>query len=455
MQEESAGLQQFAGVGTVLAGKYQLDRIVGTGGMGVVVGARHLSLNTQVAIKFLLPRDIHREKLIARFQREARAASRIASPRVVRVLDIDLRDDGVPYIVMEFLEGETLQSLLERSVPLGLAESVDYMLEVAEALAAAHAAGIVHRDLKPANLFLTQGTEHERTIKILDFGIAKLFESDETDPISGITASGAFIGSPPYMSPEQLAHPANVDARTDIWSLGIVLYECLTGATPFAASGVGPTCARILDAQPAPLRSLRPELPEVLDRILSRCLAKQKEARFASVHELARALAPLGTERADRSLRVIERTQERSSTPGRELGSSKPPIGTSTHTLPDAETALAESTTVRPPKAPNLRTRRFAVIGVLVVAVAASLLARALQESASTAVPTPSHAATSFAAAALLTASTIPEPEPRPPEPPLASPSVSAARTATPAKRSRPVATPANADDESVYLERE
>jgi serine/threonine protein kinase len=296
-------LCDLVAIGSVLAGKYRIERIVGTGGMGVVALARHLRLEGPVAVKFMLPRRGDSERTPARFLKEARTASRITSPHVARVFDVDLRDDGVPFIVMEYLEGETLASALRKSGPLAVEEMVDDVLAVCEALTEAHSLGIVHRDLKPANLFRARASGRSaHVLKVLDFGISKTFE--ESDQAVS-TTGGAFIGSPPYMSPEQLTFPAEVDARTDIWSLGVVLYECLTGRSPFLTPSIAATCSRILHERPAPPSTLRPDLPAGLDACVLKCLEKTVEARFSTIRELARALAPFGGPAAARSLASI------------------------------------------------------------------------------------------------------------------------------------------------------
>jgi serine/threonine-protein kinase len=302
----SAKLDQFAGVGSVLAGKYRLERVVGAGGMGVVAVARHLRLGSRVAVKLMLPRPDDSERSVARFVREARTASRLTSAHVARVFDVDLREDGVPYIVMEFLDGETLGAALRRAPRLDVTEIVDDLLAACEALAEAHSLGVVHRDLKPGNLFRSRsGGRKAHVLKVLDFGISKTFESGPEE-VASVTTGRSFVGSPPYMSPEQITSPGSVDARTDIWSLGVVFYECLTGTSPFAATTVGATCARILHEEPRPPSELRTELTLELDATALRCLSKAPEGRYQTVLELARALAPFGSEATQRSLSSLE-----------------------------------------------------------------------------------------------------------------------------------------------------
>ncbi len=303
-------LDSLTGVGTVLSGKYRVERVVGSGGMGAVAVARHLRLGSRVAVKFMLPRPDDSERSVARFLREARTASRITSSHVARVFDVDLREDGVPYIVMEYLEGETLASTLRRESALPVEGSVDDVLAACEALTEAHALGIVHRDLKPGNLFRARlaGRPHH-LLKVLDFGISKTFDSQPEEAASVTTGKG-FIGSPPYMSPEQITAPGQVDSRTDVWSLGVVLYECLTGISPFSAPTVGATCARILHEAPRPPSELRPGLPAALDRCVLRALARLAGERHQTVLELARELAPFGTDASSRTLSSIESLRE-------------------------------------------------------------------------------------------------------------------------------------------------
>jgi eukaryotic-like serine/threonine-protein kinase len=302
----NAKLDKFTGIGAVLAGKYRMERVVGTGGMGVVAVARHLRLGSRVAVKFMLPRPGDSERSVARFLKEARTASRITNPHVARVFDVDLRDDGFPYIVMEYLQGDTLAAAIRRDSALDVPGSVDDLLAACEALAEAHALGIVHRDLKPGNLFRARvAGSNAYVLKVLDFGISKTFETDPED-VGSITTGTSFLGSPPYMSPEQITSPGSVDSRTDIWSLGVVLYECLTGTSPFAATTVGATCARILHEDPLPPSKLRSEVPSALDDWVLRCFSKDPGGRYQTILELARALAPFGSGASGRSLSSLE-----------------------------------------------------------------------------------------------------------------------------------------------------
>ncbi|HSU42394.1 MAG TPA: protein kinase, partial [Polyangiaceae bacterium] len=333
-----AGGRGLTSAGELVAGKYVVERVLGSGGMGVVVAAVHRQLGTPVAIKFLFPRGAEREREIARSLNEARAAASITSPHVVRVFDVDVRADGVPFIVMELLAGETLAERLKTG-PLGFAQAVDYVVEAAEALGAAHARGVVHRDLKPGNLFLANGGEHDESVKVLDFGIAKSLELGA--PASAGTTGETFVGSPPYMSPEQLTEPNSVDARTDIWSLGAVLYECLTGGSPFTAQGVGEVCARVLQHNPAPIAGSRADVPPGLEAVVQRCLAKPRAQRHASMLELARALEPFGTDRARQALRMLELAAgRRSDQPASRLDPLAADVGP-TAPLVSTETALA------------------------------------------------------------------------------------------------------------------
>jgi serine/threonine-protein kinase len=275
-------------VGQTLAGKYRVEKVLGKGGMGVVVGARHLGLDEPVAVKILRPAMMEVDGMVARFLREARAASKIKSEHVVRVTDVDTLEDGVPYMVMEILTGVDFSQLRKQRGTYGVAEAVGYLLEACEAIAEAHAFGIVHRDLKPGNLFLHQRPDGKRVVKVLDFGISKLEAPGEQDT----TKTGQMMGSPKYMAPEQMNSMHDADARSDVWSLGAILFEFLCARPPFVAESTPRICALVLNADPPLPSSLRPDVPEGLERVVLRCLEKDPARRFADVKALAAALAP-------------------------------------------------------------------------------------------------------------------------------------------------------------------
>jgi tRNA A-37 threonylcarbamoyl transferase component Bud32 len=276
--------------GEVLAGKYRIDRVLGVGGMGVVVAATHLQLDQRVALKFMLPEALQVPLLLERFAREARAAVRLKSDHVARVLDVGTLESGSPYMVMEYLEGHDLGSMIETRGALPVETAVDFVLQACDAVAEAHSVGIVHRDLKPRNLFVTQRNDGRALVKVLDFGIAKHTASSGVD--LSLTKTTDVIGSPNYMSPEQLRASKSTDERSDIWALGVILYELLTGGLPFNAESVTQLIAMVLSDDPRPIREVRTDVPADLERVIERCLRKDPAARFASVAELAAALEP-------------------------------------------------------------------------------------------------------------------------------------------------------------------
>jgi eukaryotic-like serine/threonine-protein kinase len=273
--------------------KYEVETMIGEGAMGIVFVARHLKLDERVAIKVLRPELIEGSPtLVQRFLREARAAISIQSAHVVRVMDVGTLPTGAPYMAMEYLEGSDLQSLLQKQGALPIADAANYVIQACDALAEAHARGIVHRDLKPANLFLTKRFDGAPWIKVLDFGISKAVPRDNVDPEVSLTQTAAILGSPAYMSPEQVRNAKTVDGRADVWSLGVILYKLLTAESPFEGGTFSSLCAAIVADDPPPLRDKRPEIPAALEAIVLRCLAKKPEARFATVEELAKALGP-------------------------------------------------------------------------------------------------------------------------------------------------------------------
>ncbi|HMJ55010.1 MAG TPA: protein kinase [Polyangiaceae bacterium] len=294
--------------GDLLAGKYRVDRILGVGGMGVVVAAHHLRLDDLVAIKLLLPEALADADSVRRFEREARAAVKIKSEHVARIIDVGTLDSGAPFIVMEYLAGEDLADRIVRTGPLSVEDAIELIVQSCEAIAEAHALGIVHRDLKPANLFCVQGADGRTSVKVLDFGISKLTHTGTASSGLGMTKTRAVMGSPYYMSPEQMESPRAVDARTDIWSLGVVLYQVLTGDVPFNGETLPQVCVNVA-TRPAPsLRKSRPDVPSGLEAIVLRCLEKEPSKRFPTIAALATALARFGPRRTQASLDRITRT---------------------------------------------------------------------------------------------------------------------------------------------------
>ncbi len=291
--------------GQILGGKYRVDRVLGAGGMGMVVAATHLQLEERVAIKFLLPEALQNAEAVARFGREARAAVKIRGEHVARVIDVGSFENGAPYMVMEHLDGRDLSALLKERGTFQPWDAVDAVLQACEALAEAHALGIVHRDLKPANLFMTRRPDGTPSVKVLDFGISKVTNASASD--NAMTKTSAIMGSPLYMSPEQMTASRDVDARTDVWAIGVVLYELLTGRAPFRAETLPEICGLILTAAPAAIRNFSPSTPDALQVAVLRCLEKDRTRRFQSVSELAQALAPFGSRATSRSVERISR----------------------------------------------------------------------------------------------------------------------------------------------------
>jgi serine/threonine protein kinase len=308
--------QSFRAVqpGDILAGKYSVERVLGTGGMGVVVLATHMHLEQRVAIKFLLPEANHSLETIRRFLQEAKAAARLRGEHVVRVHDTGTLENGAPYIVMEYLEGQDLSTLVETQGPLPIRDAVDYVLQACEAIAEAHAAGIIHRDLKPANLFLNRAPDGTRSIKVLDFGISKIAPKPGSLAASAMTKTRALMGSPLYMSPEQMRSTRTVTPKADVWALGIILYELLAGGPPFAADTMPEICARVLAEPLPPVRSARPEVAPALEALLLRCTEKEPAARL-DVAAMAAALAPFGSARGALSAERVARVARGGSVP--------------------------------------------------------------------------------------------------------------------------------------------
>jgi len=303
--------------GMMLAGKYRVERTIGEGGMGVVLAATNEALRQRVAIKLLRSGALANAKALGRFEREARAAASLRSEHVARVLDVGKLEDGRPYMVMEYLEGKDLGDVIEHDGELPVGDAVDYVLQACEAIAEAHAAGIIHRDLKPKNLFLALTVDGRPLVKVLDFGISKI--EDEAEDMS-LTRTTEVIGSPSYMSPEQLRASKQVDLRTDIWALGVIMYELLTKKLPFEATTVTDLVAVVLTEPLPDLRVVRPDVPPELAAAVGRCLEKKRDDRFASVSDLVRAIAPFS--RTDTDDTAVDRVARVAAGSGRTLPAS-------------------------------------------------------------------------------------------------------------------------------------
>lgn len=276
--------------GDVLAGKYEIVSVIGHGGMGIVYEAQHQRLGQRVAVKVLQAEVSFVREAVQRFEREARAAAKLTSPFVARVRDVDNLSDGRPFMVMEYLEGNDLDEELGRRGQLEVQEAVDYVLQTCMGMIEAHHLGIVHRDLKPHNLFLTQ-RDGKPCVKVLDFGVSKLIEDSAKD----VTVTATSLGTPQYMSPEQIRSAKHVDRRSDIWQLGIILYELLTGQTPFQGDSPTAVVAAITADAPVPLQRVRPELPAQLCAIVMKTIEKSPDRRFQTVRAMGDLLAPFGS----------------------------------------------------------------------------------------------------------------------------------------------------------------
>ncbi len=295
-------------VGDVVGGRFRIDRLLGSGSMGFVVAAWHLELDQPVALKLLNADVFEQGEAAARFRREVRAAARIKSEHVCRVIDVGSLESGEPYMVMELLEGNNLEEELQRRGTLPVPEAVGYMLEAVEALAEAHASGIVHRDLKPANLFIARRADRSRLLKVLDFGISKSMIDSHGPGDMSLTKTGVIIGSPLYMSPEQMRSTKDADTLSDIWALGAILFQLVTGRPPYEGETIPELCSKLFTEDAPPPSTVRIGLPSSLDVVLHRALAREPTRRFQSVAEFGAALlefAPAGRVHVERARRVL------------------------------------------------------------------------------------------------------------------------------------------------------
>lgn len=320
--EESAPTRptKLLAPGDMVDGRYRIEAYLGGGGMASVYRATHVVLEQAVAIKVVSPQIRELPGMAQRFLREARAATHLKSEHVARVSDVGTMPDGAPYMVMEYLDGRDLDAVLEAGETVPVEDAVDYVLQACEALAEVHGLGIVHRDLKPANLFLTRGADGLPCVKLIDFGISRTDSPLASKDLASLTHPDTVMGSPRYMSPEQMESAAKADSRSDIYGIGAVLYEMLTRKAPhegetfldiYAAATLGP---------PAAPSTLRSDIPAELDEVILRCLRIDPNERYADTAELAIALAPFGPEgsvaRADAIARILESARSRTQNGG-------------------------------------------------------------------------------------------------------------------------------------------
>ncbi|MFW5739692.1 MAG: serine/threonine-protein kinase [Myxococcota bacterium] len=371
---EEQHLEGLPEVGDLVGGKYEVDGIIGIGGMGAVLAGTHVHLRQPVAIKVLLPTFLEHQDVRERFLREARSAARLRSDHVTRIYDVGALETGLPYMVMERLEGINLADALRQDGPFDADRAVGYVLQACEAVAEAHAAGIVHRDLKPDNLFLASKPNGSVVIKVLDFGISKSAEEIDGVSVPALTGPHSLLGSPHYMSPEQVRDSSEVDARTDVWALGVLLYELITQHMPFQASSLPDLYVRILSSDPTPPQQHGAQLPNGLVATIMACLDKRLTHRIADVGILADRLAVYGPDWAQASVEHVRHAlQSRSSTPS--LRPALAPVSSApTPTHVGSQVTIAARRMVSPPPRSRLRSWQLGLGGVVATALAASAI---------------------------------------------------------------------------------
>jgi serine/threonine protein kinase len=401
-------------IGAVLAGKYEVERVLGAGAMGVVVAARHRLLRKTVALKLISGSREARSTAVARFTREARAIAGLASDHIVRILDFGL-DEGVPFMVMQYLPGRDLASEVRaRGGKLPQVEAVDYVIHACAGLAVAHAAGIVHRDIKPENLLLTARASGEALVVIVDFGISKTLNPQEE---LSLTVSQTTLGSPLYMSPEQIRDSKTVDARTDVWSLGVVLQFLLTGKPAFTAGDASGVLAAVIADQPARLRADAPEIAADLEEVVLRCLEKKPAFRYESTAVLAQALAPYASEAGAALARTIPAVRVRAA--------QSPLAPESASALVSLDPGTFSSTTRGPGASSRSAGRRWIAFGFTTVGLCIAGAAVTLRSPEAAGLGT--GVMESRAPAATQATASFDPPTPRAPEP--AAPASSASTT--------------------------
>ena len=390
MQPSFGTISPYPQPGEVLDGKYRVEHLLGEGGMGAVARATHILRRAPVALKFMSGAVLSMPGAVERFVNEGVAASQIDSDHVVKVFDVGRLPSGAPYLVMELLEGCDLGQLLEREGPaLPVTRAVHFVIQALRALQTAHVAGIVHRDMKPSNCFVIDKDGEADFVKLVDFGISKVRAEDGQ---AHLTRTNSALGTPLYMSPEQARSPRDVDHRTDLYSVGAILYEMLAGRTPYTSDTGEFTeiLFKIFTTEPEPIASLRPDLPDGLAAVVHRALERERDDRFASANDMAEALAPYADERSHQVLARL-RAGRRSQTPGR--SSTVTPVVEAARATPSEATArthVSDGDALRPastavgvtressvtPPQPRARSAGLvvAIAGVVVAAIAGTSL---------------------------------------------------------------------------------
>lgn len=387
-RSDTGALHALPRPGELIADKYRVEEVVGSGGMGVVVSARHERLGQAVAVKLLGPDASRRPEAARRFLREAQAAAGLQSDHVVKIHDVGTTEQGAPFIVMELLRGSDLKAVLDERGALPVQQAVEYVLQASDAIGEAHGRGIVHRDLKPANLFVCQRSDGSPLIKVLDFGISKSLQSDES--VDGaLTSTRSVLGSPYYMSPEQVRDSKKIDHRADIWALGVILQELLTAEPAFVGDTLPAVCAAIVADPPAPLHERRPDVPQPLADIVLRCLEKDPSRRFQTVGELVEALLPFAERRSvspsarassralsDATLRSSEGFGDARTLSTEELQAQRSPLSAATRVSvgapppPDAAEAALARTRSSLTGSQQVRRKRPWILGAAALALA-------------------------------------------------------------------------------------
>ena len=400
--------------GQLFGGKYRVEERLADGGMAIVLRATHVELSCPVAIKLIRPEHAQNDEFVLRLLAEARVVASLHSKHVNRVLDVGRTESGAPFLVLEYLSGLNLASHLKKGGPFPVTAAVDCVLQACEALAEAHALGIVHRDLKPENLLLSEEADGSLVLKVLDFGICRAPAAQSG--VRVISQIGTVIGTPAYMAPEQVHASSTLDARTDIWALGVVLFELLTGERPFRGDTTSSVLAQMVTGQALPIEQLTPDIPPGVVDVIARCLVTDPEQRFQSVVEVAEALVRFGSDEhsADRVARVAATTLARSA-----------------HQYPEAEepehirhtpvtlVSLTPSSRVEAARLSRARRHRWLAASAMGVAILAAPLCVAYWVWSKRVVPPPPPPP---APVALLAPAPVPVPVPAPEADPLPAP---------------------------------